>query len=55
MPTHAMIISAYDTGKKDFKMAGHSVERQAKPLLEIMPAYTYVEFFEFLYYHIDKV
>lgn len=47
MPTHAMIISSYDTSKKDFKMAGHSVERQAKPLLEIMPAYTYVEFFEF--------
>lgn len=34
-PCHEMIISRYDSSVKDFKLAGHSAERQAYALLEI--------------------
>jgi hypothetical protein len=44
-----MIISAYDTSNKDFKLAGHSNERQALPLLDaISPAYGDYDYFEIL-------
>ncbi|MEC0137611.1 amidase domain-containing protein [Paenibacillus macerans] len=45
MPTHIMIVSAYDTNNEDFKLAGHSNERQAYPLLDAIEAYAQVEFF----------
>lgn len=45
-PTHVMIISDYDLNNKDFKLAGHSKERQAYPLLQAITGYSYVEFFE---------
>lgn len=45
-PTHLMIISDYDTYNKDFRMAGHSNERQALPVLTALSSgpYDYVEF-----------
>lgn len=39
VPTHAMIISGYDTVNKDFLLAGHSNPRQAYPLLSAISAY----------------
>jgi energy-coupling factor transporter ATP-binding protein EcfA2 len=47
IPTHAMIISRYDTANKDFKLAGHSNERQAYPLLSAIANYSEVEFISF--------
>ena len=46
---HAMIISAYDTTNKDFKLAGHSNARNYYPLLTIFQenGYTGVEFYQF--------
>jgi hypothetical protein len=47
IPTHAMIISRYDSTNKDFKLAGHSNERQAYPLLDALEnntSYVAVEF-----------
>lgn len=44
VPTHVMIISSYDTSNKDFKLAGHSRERQAYPLLDAVGSYSEVEF-----------
>lgn len=39
LPTHAMIISGYDSTNKDFLMAGQSQERQAYPLLDLISKY----------------
>lgn len=36
VPSHAMIISAYDTTNKDFKLAGHSNVRRDLPLLDAL-------------------
>lgn len=44
IPTHAMIISKYDTTNKDFKLAGHSQVRQEHPLLLAIADYAEVEF-----------
>ena len=46
---HAMIITAYDTTNKDFKLAGHSSARNYYPLLTIFQenGYTGVEFYQF--------
>lgn len=49
IPTHLMIISAYDTVDKDFKLAGHSNERQALPLLTAIYDYSYIEILEIPY------
>lgn len=46
MPTHLMIVSDYDTTNKDFKLAGHSNERQAYALLSAIADYSQIEFFE---------
>lgn len=46
LPTHIMIISAYDSKNYDFKLAGHSNERQAYPLLSAIQNYVYMEIFE---------
>lgn len=40
IPTHAMIISSYDHNTKDFKLAGHSNNRQAHPLLTAISDYS---------------
>jgi len=48
-PSHAMIISQYDTVNHDFKLAGHSNERQAYPLIDALnnnSSYVGVEIFE---------
>lgn len=47
IPTHAMIISAYDSVNRDFLLAGHSRERQAYPLLSAISSYAEIEFIEF--------
>ncbi len=46
---HAMIISAYDTAKKDFQLAGHTNARNYYALLTIFAenGYSGVEFYEF--------
>lgn len=46
VPTHLMIISSYDTGNFDFKLAGHSNERQAYPMLNAIGNYVHVEILE---------
>ncbi|WOA60642.1 amidase domain-containing protein [Bacillus mycoides] len=46
VPTHLMIISEFDTTNKDFKLAGHSNERQAYPLLSAISDYSYIEILE---------
>lgn len=46
-PTHAMIISQYDVANSDFKLAAHSHERQAYPLLQAINDYVGVKFFLF--------
>lgn len=43
IPTHAMIISDYDVNNYDFKLAGHSNERQAYPLLTAISNYSYID------------
>jgi hypothetical protein len=48
-PTHLMIISDYDSTNKDYKVAGHSNERQALPLLDaISVSYGNYDYFEIL-------
>ncbi|MBT2286508.1 amidase domain-containing protein [Paenibacillus polymyxa] len=42
-PTHLMIISDLDGLNRDFKLAGHSNERQAYPLLSAIKSYDYIE------------
>lgn len=39
LPTHAMIISRYDTVNKDFLLAGNSVERREHPLVKAVANY----------------
>lgn len=46
VPTHAMIISAYDNTNKDFKLAGHSTERQAYALLDAISNYSCIDIYE---------
>ncbi|WP_078379144.1 amidase domain-containing protein [Sutcliffiella halmapala] len=46
VPTHLMIVSAYDTTNKDFLLAGHSNERQAYPLLSARSGYSQIEILE---------
>lgn len=46
VPTHLMIISAYDSANKDFKLAGHTNNRQALPLLEARLNYSTIEILE---------
>lgn len=43
VPTHAMIVSSYDGGKKDFLLAGHSVERQKYPLMSAIKKYSMID------------
>jgi len=43
IPTHAMIVSSYDAGKKDFLLAGHSVERKAHPLTSAVKKYSMID------------
>ncbi|WP_156424371.1 amidase domain-containing protein [Bacillus sp. FJAT-27445] len=43
VPTHVMIISDYDNNNSDFKLAGHSNERQALPLLTAISDYAHLE------------
>lgn len=45
--THVMIITEYDSTNKDFKLAGHSNERQAYPLLDAIKAYSNIDFYSF--------
>lgn len=42
IPTHVMIISSYDTVNKDFKLAGHSNERQAYALKSAISSYSQI-------------
>ena len=46
---HAMIITAYDTTNKDFKLSGHTNARKDYPLLTILSStgYTAVDFYRF--------
>ncbi|MFT9488443.1 amidase domain-containing protein [Tepidibacillus infernus] len=46
VPTHAMIISAYDTVNSDFKLAGHSNERRDYPLLSAISDYSHIDIIE---------
>lgn len=46
VPTHLIIISRYDSTKKDFLLAGHSNERQAYPLLTARSGYSQIEILE---------
>ncbi|SDY83828.1 amidase domain-containing protein [Thermoactinomyces sp. DSM 45892] len=46
VPSHVMIISEYDSNKHDFKLAGHSVERQAHPLLTAIGSYAHLQILE---------
>jgi hypothetical protein len=43
-PTHAMIITRYDSTNKDFLLAGHSQPRQQHPLLTAISNYSQVRF-----------
>ncbi len=43
VPTHLMIISAYDSSNKDFLLAGHTNNRQAYPLLSAISSYSQIE------------
>lgn len=43
IPTHAMIVSSYDGGKRDFLLAGHSVERKAYPLTSAVKKYSMID------------
>lgn len=43
VPTHAMINSKKDSKNYDFKLAGHSNERQAYPLLKAIESYAEIE------------
>jgi hypothetical protein len=43
-PSHAMIITQYDNTNQDFKLAGHTSDRQAYPLLTAIANYAQVRF-----------
>lgn len=45
-PTHVMIISRYDSTNRDFLLAGHSYNRQARPLLTAIDSYSSIEILE---------
>lgn len=44
-PSHAMIITEYDTTNRDFKLAGHTTARQAYPLLDAIDNYAVVRIY----------
>lgn len=46
-PSHAMIISGYDTTNKDFLLSGHSNNRRNYPLLSAISNYSEIEFISY--------